>query len=394
MWLQFDWGDGPASPDGPQDVVVLRLAGLVAVPGGDPDLGPDAADADRLPGRDAAAARWGADVCVDRQREDRHRRARRRGAGAAPEVVAAGRHYGVHGATVCRPTRESKGGVGGDGADRQGRPGADRGEPASPTTARSPSWPRRVEAFCEQVNARAHRVTGAGAGRDARRGAGARLHVLPGRAAHGGVRADPRVVNEDPTVSVRVGALLGPAPVTSITGVVPGGRRRAGRHRRSTATAARSRSPGTALSTPGDPQHRATRTTRDHPAARASPATATPTAHQPAEAAFLAIGDGAARLAGRGRRGRAVAGAGQDGRAPSSSPNVLGPARSTRRWAWPRRPAGSPMATSPRSWTTSPAGDPGDLRARRRGPLGLQPGTAGWARFGAMTRHDHSDTRP
>ena len=51
---------------GPADSVVLRLAGLVAVPGGAAVLGPDATDPARLPGRDAAAAGWGADVCVDR----------------------------------------------------------------------------------------------------------------------------------------------------------------------------------------------------------------------------------------------------------------------------------------------------------------------------------------
>ena len=46
MWLQFDWGDGPRIA-GRRHVVVLRVAGLVPVPGRDPDVGPHLADAVR-----------------------------------------------------------------------------------------------------------------------------------------------------------------------------------------------------------------------------------------------------------------------------------------------------------------------------------------------------------
>ena len=50
---------------------VLRLVGVVTVPGRDPDLGPHDADGDRLPRPGDARLRWGADVLADRQREDR-----------------------------------------------------------------------------------------------------------------------------------------------------------------------------------------------------------------------------------------------------------------------------------------------------------------------------------
>ena len=39
MWLQWDWGDGPAD-QGAEDAAVRGVAGLVPVPGGDPGLGP------------------------------------------------------------------------------------------------------------------------------------------------------------------------------------------------------------------------------------------------------------------------------------------------------------------------------------------------------------------
>ena len=69
LWLQWDWGKGPLvpGPDGAAagHAAVLRVAGVVPVPGGAAHVGPDAADADRVPGRDAAADRRGAGVCAD-----------------------------------------------------------------------------------------------------------------------------------------------------------------------------------------------------------------------------------------------------------------------------------------------------------------------------------------
>ncbi len=81
MWLQYDFGDGPGHRRG-EDGAVLRVAGLVAVPGGAGVAGQDDAERVRRAGRDAAPARRGPDVCADRQREDRHRRACRRDRGA------------------------------------------------------------------------------------------------------------------------------------------------------------------------------------------------------------------------------------------------------------------------------------------------------------------------
>ena len=49
MWLQWDWGDGPQI-GGRKTQLFCCVAGLVPVPGGDPDLGPDAGHADLVPG--------------------------------------------------------------------------------------------------------------------------------------------------------------------------------------------------------------------------------------------------------------------------------------------------------------------------------------------------------
>src|SRR4051794_37393140 len=57
---------------------VLRLVGVVAVPGGGPDLGPRDGHAAVVSGRHLPGLWWGAGVRVDRQREDGDRRARRR----------------------------------------------------------------------------------------------------------------------------------------------------------------------------------------------------------------------------------------------------------------------------------------------------------------------------
>ena len=99
-------------------------------------------------GHHAAAPGWGADVRVDRQREDGDRRARRRGPGAAPGDRRGGpalRHAGAH---VCAVRPGVQGRVGGHRPDREGRPGPDRGEPARARTTASPSWSRRCAVFC------------------------------------------------------------------------------------------------------------------------------------------------------------------------------------------------------------------------------------------------------
>ena len=77
-----------------------------------------------------APGRWGTDVCVDRQREDRHRRARRRGPGAASDDRRGGPALRADRAHLCPVRPRVQGRVGGHGADREGRPGPDQGEPA------------------------------------------------------------------------------------------------------------------------------------------------------------------------------------------------------------------------------------------------------------------------
>jgi hypothetical protein len=67
----------PGRAGRPGDTVVLFVVGLVTVPGGDPGLGPHSAHAAGLLGHRAAPAGRGTNVCADRQREDRHRRAQR-----------------------------------------------------------------------------------------------------------------------------------------------------------------------------------------------------------------------------------------------------------------------------------------------------------------------------
>jgi len=61
LWLQFDWGEGPRvpGPDGVPRRTLLFCAWLAwsRFAGGDPGLGSEFADADRLPGRHAAADR-------------------------------------------------------------------------------------------------------------------------------------------------------------------------------------------------------------------------------------------------------------------------------------------------------------------------------------------------
>src|SRR6266568_3242925 len=69
LWVQWDWGKGPVvpGPDGEPRGTVLFCAWLAwSRFRGAAYLGPDPADADRVPGRDAAADRRGAGVCADR----------------------------------------------------------------------------------------------------------------------------------------------------------------------------------------------------------------------------------------------------------------------------------------------------------------------------------------
>ena len=73
--------------------------------------------------------------------------------------MAFGRHYGLTIATCVPADPASKGGVGERGEDRQGRPGADARRTCCPSTTVFAELEAACAAFCEQVNARVHRVT-------------------------------------------------------------------------------------------------------------------------------------------------------------------------------------------------------------------------------------------
>ena len=189
--------------------VVLRVVGVVAVPGGDPDVGPHDADADRLSGPVDARLGWGADVLADRQREARSPSTTSPAiAVRQPADRRRGRPLRGDGRDVRAVRSRVQGRLGGDGAGRQGRPGPDRRQPAGGV----PSWAELVdacEAFMAEVNGRPHRVDPAGTGRrcwsrNSATAPAARVGL------HGGVRRDPQgvVVSDD---QLRRGHLLGAA---------------------------------------------------------------------------------------------------------------------------------------------------------------------------------------
>lgn len=64
MWAQWDWGQGPVIDGRPTNL--FCVVGVVEVPGGDPDVGPDVADGDRVPGPGDARLRRRTHVLVDR----------------------------------------------------------------------------------------------------------------------------------------------------------------------------------------------------------------------------------------------------------------------------------------------------------------------------------------
>ena len=113
------------------------------------------------------------------------------------EAVSFGRHYGVT-VLTCEPADPaSQGRGGGGGQDQQGRPGADRDQPARRLRLASPSWSRRARSSWTQVNDRQHRVTRR-APVEMLAEERARLHRVPDRAAHGGVRAGPPGADRTP----------------------------------------------------------------------------------------------------------------------------------------------------------------------------------------------------
>ncbi len=113
-----------------EDGAVLRVAGLVPVPGGAAAAGQDPAIGVRRAGRHAAPPGRGADVRADRQREDRHHRACRRDPGAQPADAGLRRALRGVGEDVRAGRPGQQGRQRSHGEAGQGRPGAHGGEPA------------------------------------------------------------------------------------------------------------------------------------------------------------------------------------------------------------------------------------------------------------------------
>jgi transposase len=286
MWLQFDWGTGPRIGGASTMLFCAWLAWSrfrVVIPTWDRTLGSLLCCVDstlRLVGGAPAY------VLTDNERTvtiDRIARVPIR----HPELVAAGRHYGVT-VRTCEPfDPETKG-----------------GSENTVKLAKADLVPTEVnllegyasfgeleaacEAFCERVNHRVHRET-------ARRPVDmlveerARLHVVPAE-PYAAALGETRTVNDDQTVrfgSVRYSTPAGHAGsevwcrvhgeqliITARTGR---GLREIARHQ---------------LSTPGTPRivdaHY-----RDHPGAEAGPRPPRPRPTSAAERAFLGLGEGA-----------------------------------------------------------------------------------------------------
>lgn len=113
-----------------RDAVVLRVAGLVAIPGGDPGLGPAPAHGDLVHRLHVAGDRRGTDLCAHRQREDDDHRPGRRDRGPSSSSRCRGpplRPASPH----VRPVRSRvQGRLGGHRPHRQGGPDPHQCEPA------------------------------------------------------------------------------------------------------------------------------------------------------------------------------------------------------------------------------------------------------------------------
>ena len=158
LWrLRYPFGDGPVV-DGVKMVLFVawlawsRFRVVIALRDKTQPVG------DRRVGPDVSAAGWGADVSVDRQREDRHRRPHRGGAGAEPEAVTFGRHYGIT-VLTCEPADPaSKGGV-------EASVKISKADPVPTETNLRAGYGCFTELeqacteFMTQVNSRVHRVT-------------------------------------------------------------------------------------------------------------------------------------------------------------------------------------------------------------------------------------------
>ena len=268
-----------------------------------------------------------------------------------PKMVAAGRHYGCRCTRACRSTRSPRAASEATVRIAKADLVPDRARTCAAPTDRSPSWSAACEAWCEQVNARSHRETGAGPGRAGSPPNGATCTSLPAE-PHAAALGEERLVNDDQTVRFGSVRYSTPPGLCRRPGVVPGRRRRAGRSSPRTGCGDRSEIARHRLSTPGNPRivdaHYP-----DHPGGNAAPARPGRGPAPKAEAAFLGIGAGAGRWL----------------------VEAAAPARSGSGRRWPAR-SSSPPSSGRRQ------GRPGARPGRRRRPVrrrrpGLDPGPPG-----------------
>jgi hypothetical protein len=128
MWMQYDFGRRSAR-EWCCHAVVLRVAGVVAVPGGAGVAGQDAAVGDGGDRCGAAHLRWSYGLTDNEKTVTREH-----GAGIAVrnrQMLDFSRHYGLTIATCVPADPATKGGSENAVKGRQGGPGADPGESAA-----------------------------------------------------------------------------------------------------------------------------------------------------------------------------------------------------------------------------------------------------------------------
>lgn len=375
LWLQFDWGDGPKIAGRRTVLFCAWLAWSrfrVVIPTWDRTLPTLLGCLDATLRRIGGAPTY---ALTDNEKTVtvehiarvpiRH-----------PDVVAAGRHYGMMIRTCMPADPQTKG-----GSEATVRVAKADLVPTEANLLDEYATFGELEAacagFCTEVNARPHRATGR-APVELLAEERARLHVLPDQpvtVAFGQTRR----VSWDSTVSVDGVRYSVPHQHVDervwvrwsgddliVTVVDPEGAREIARHQRGHR---------------GRPQIRDEHYPADHPGRRALPGERTPKAVNPAEAAFLAIGDGAkawlveAAAAGasrvRSKMAEAVAFAKLHG--PAAVDQALGTAALAGRFAE------NDLATILTHQQAGPTGAP----VRASETHSLQPGTAGWASFGA-----------
>jgi transposase len=293
-----------------------------------------------------------------------------------PDVVAAGRHYGMTIRTCVPADPQSKGGA--EATVRIAK--ADLVPTEANLLAAYATFAELAQAcqvFCEQVNARPHRATGRVPAEllvEER----ARLHVLPAQPVAIAFGLTRRV-GWDSTISVEGVRYSVPhhhidervwvrwcGEELVVTVINDGGPVEIARHARGQR---------------GRPQIRDEHYPSDHPGRRALPGDRTPRAANPAEAAFLAIGEGAAAWlveaaatgASRVRSKMAEAVAFAKLHGPAAVDQALGTAALAGRFA------DADLAAILTHQQHGPSVPP----TRVTEAHSLQPGTAGWAGFGA-----------